>query len=186
VSRILRDTERRDVPWKNGLGTTRDILERPAPGREPGHRLSLATIARDAAFSLYPGIDRTIVLADGAGFVLAFADGARAELTPSAPIASFAGELPAECTLLRGSARALNVMTARAAGNHSVAIRRFVSGEIVMPSTAKDSTCVAVCLDGDLCVGEARLARFDAAELGDPASLTGAGVVALVTLSALC
>jgi uncharacterized protein len=186
VSRILRDTERRDVAWKNGLGTTRDILERWVPGRELGHRLSLATIARDAAFSLYPRIDRTIVLAEGAGFVLAFADGARAEVTPAAPVASFAGELPAQCTLLCGPVRALNVMTAREAARHSVAVRRLVPGETVTASPVENASCVIVCLEGELRLSESRLARFDAAELGAPASLTGAGLVALVTLSALC
>ncbi|MCY0389407.1 HutD family protein [Robbsia sp. Bb-Pol-6] len=60
------------VPWKNGGGTTREIAMSPVAASFDDFiwRVSVAEIARDGAFSDFPGVDRTIVLLDGAGMDL--------------------------------------------------------------------------------------------------------------------
>ena len=60
------------TPWKNGGGTTREIAAFP-PGAgldDFGWRLSVAEVERDGPFSVFSGVDRTIVLLDGAGMRL--------------------------------------------------------------------------------------------------------------------
>lgn len=61
------------TPWKNGGGTTSEIaIDPPQAGFDDFvWRTSVATIARDGAFSDFPGIDRTLVLLSGAGMDVA-------------------------------------------------------------------------------------------------------------------
>ncbi|MBM3526239.1 MAG: HutD family protein, partial [Alphaproteobacteria bacterium] len=49
------------MPWKNGLGRTAEIARAPATGEAFDWRLSIATIAADGAFSVFPGCERTLV-----------------------------------------------------------------------------------------------------------------------------
>ena len=64
---VMRFADLPIVPWKNGLGTTREILAEPAgPGRDGfAWRLSMASIAADAPFSRYPGIRRHLAVVAG-------------------------------------------------------------------------------------------------------------------------
>lgn len=48
-----------DVPWRNGRGTTREVH------RDDRWRLSIATIGGPGPFSVFPGVDRTFVVARG-------------------------------------------------------------------------------------------------------------------------
>lgn len=108
-----------DLPsssWKNGGGETREIACHPADAGTDafGWRLSIATIARDGAFSIFTGVDRVTVLLSGAGVRLRSTDG-RIDHRLDAPLASFAfaGEVPIEAELLDGACQDLNVMTRR-------------------------------------------------------------------------
>ena len=92
--RILRADELRPVPWRNGQGVTRQIAAMP-PGADADDllwRVSLADVVGPAPFSRFPGVDRVIVLLDGAGFRMTLDDTQVHELTvPCAPFA-FPGE----------------------------------------------------------------------------------------------
>ncbi|MCA1323661.1 HutD family protein [Herbaspirillum sp. alder98] len=60
------------MPWKNGGGATRELHVEP-PGADYADfvwRASVADVVRDGAFSSFDGIDRTIVLLGGDGFVM--------------------------------------------------------------------------------------------------------------------
>ncbi|WP_432563370.1 HutD/Ves family protein [Kineococcus sp. SYSU DK003] len=48
-----------DQPWRNGGGTTRELH------RDGRWRLSIATITAPGEFSVFPGVDRTFVVARG-------------------------------------------------------------------------------------------------------------------------
>ena len=104
------------TPWKNGGGSTREIAAWP-PGAgllDFEWRLSIAGIAASGPFSVFPGIDRTIMLLAGDGVQLRSADGAvdHRLARPLCPFA-FRGELPIECTLLGGASSDFNVMARR-------------------------------------------------------------------------
>lgn len=101
-------------PWKNGGGSTREIVSWP-PGStllDFDWRVSIATIAASGPFSVFPGIDRTIMLLDGDGMRLE-GDGVRARLdTPHEPF-EFSGDVAVDCTLLGGESADFNVMCRR-------------------------------------------------------------------------
>ncbi|HWU75284.1 MAG TPA: HutD family protein [Rhodanobacter sp.] len=102
-------------PWKNGLGRTRQIAVHPE-GSNNGDfawRVSMAEVDSAAPFSCFPGIDRTIVLLDGAGFTMTL-DGERthALTTPWVPF-DFPGESAVKVALAGGSTRDFNLMVRR-------------------------------------------------------------------------
>ncbi len=104
------------TPWKNGGGSTRELAcwPRGAGLEDFDWRVSIATIAASGAFSVFPGIERSIMLLDGAGVRLRSSDGAidcrlDQPLTPF----NFAGELAIDCELLGGATSDLNVMVRR-------------------------------------------------------------------------
>jgi uncharacterized protein len=117
---ILRRDDYRAVPWLNGGGITHDIAIDGAPIAL--RRLSLATIDRNGPFSDLRGYDRTIVLASGAGFTLAFADGTRVTLDRLGARWDFGGEAMPDCSLLAGSVQAFNVMAHRDAARAEVEV----------------------------------------------------------------
>lgn len=104
------------TPWKNGGGTTREIACWP-PGagvQDFGWRVSIATIAVAGPFSVFEGVDRSIMLLDGDGVTLRSDDGRidhRLD-TPFQPFA-FSGDAIIDCTLPGGPSTDFNVMTRR-------------------------------------------------------------------------
>jgi environmental stress-induced protein Ves len=113
---IVRLADCPSQPWKNGLGRTREIaVQTSAP--ESGDfdwRVSIAEVDSAAPFSVFPGIDRQIVLLDGDGFTMTL-DGRRthALTIPFAPFA-FAGEAKVDVLLAGGPTRDFNLMLRRA------------------------------------------------------------------------
>ena len=101
--------------WKNGAGLTREIAVWP-PGAATDRfewRLSVAELAHDAPFSAFAGIDRGIVVLEGAGMRLTDPQGAHVQaLQPLAPW-SFGGERALHAELPHGPCRDFNVMTRR-------------------------------------------------------------------------
>lgn len=116
-------------PWRNGLGTSREI----AAGR--GWSVGLAELEQDAPFSDYPGMDRIFTPIQGdPPPELAFAGG---PFTPCPLLIPFAfpGDVP---TLSRIPARgrAFNVIVARDHWRAAVEIRRTAAGQAVAPVPA--------------------------------------------------
>ncbi|WP_321161245.1 HutD/Ves family protein [Verminephrobacter eiseniae] len=100
-------------PWKNGAGSTQELACWP-PGAGMDHfawRLSVATIARSGPFSVFPGVQRQIMLLGGDGVHLRHARGRWEHLLDQRwqPFA-FDGDEPLECRLAGGPSTALNLM----------------------------------------------------------------------------
>lgn len=113
--RIQRFDEHLKMPWKNGLGITREVISKPASDGSGGFdwRISLATVGASGPFSVFAGIDRTIAVLQGAGMQLTV-DG-RQELpllTASLPFA-FSGDAEVQADCLGGETLDLNVMSRR-------------------------------------------------------------------------
>ena len=111
-SRVIPANEYRRVRWRNGQGWTREIhIEGGA--EDWRWRLSIAEIEHDAAFSLFPGVDRELMLLSGDGLRLRFDDGECVELSPPHDRHRFAGERALTGELVDGTTHDFNLMWRR-------------------------------------------------------------------------
>ncbi|APW42089.1 HutD family protein [Rhodoferax saidenbachensis] len=114
------------TPWKNGGGSTREIVCRPEGAGMDGFdwRVSIATIAQPGPFSAFPGVDRVIMLLDGDGVLLQSASGINHRLGEAYAPFAFSGDVALDCTLLGGASTDFNVMTRRGAVRAEVQVLR--------------------------------------------------------------
>jgi environmental stress-induced protein Ves len=144
-ARVIRNHDLVRVPWKNGGGTTAEIAAFPeGSGFETfGWRVSMADVASDGPFSLFPGIDRTLIVIEGDGIELDV-EGIAYTLDTASPKLSFSGDDITAGRLLSSPIRDLNVMTRRGQFRHRT---RFVEPGVALLS---EDTSVAflVPLDG--------------------------------------
>jgi uncharacterized protein len=108
--RMIPAHEYRRERWRNGFGWTREILRSPDTGDEWDWRLSIAEIERDGPFSVFPGVERQLVLLHGQGLRLRFDDGEVRELEPPHGRLRFAGERIVFGELIDGPTHDFNLM----------------------------------------------------------------------------
>jgi environmental stress-induced protein Ves len=109
--RHLTPADYSPMPWANGKGTTIEMLRVDRNGALLV-RLSMATVAEDGPFSLFPGIERHLTVIEGPGFRLQ-GPGLDLHCAPLQPCA-FPGDVPVHATVPQGYASVdFNVMTAR-------------------------------------------------------------------------
>lgn len=108
---LLTPSDYRVMPWKNGAGTTREILAYPSDADDFDWRLSIADVEADGAFSTFPGYARTIMLLEGNGMRLQTDDAPAVEINRKFDPHEFDGGARTHCTLLDGPVRDFNVMT---------------------------------------------------------------------------
>lgn len=106
----LRASDYRRTPWKNGLGHTDQIaIHPPAADLRRGDylwRVSTASVAQSAPFSVFPNHDRVLVIITGAGVRLSheFVPGEEREVVELPPMEpyEFPGDVPTQCDLQDG------------------------------------------------------------------------------------
>lgn len=158
--RILRAADRPAARWKNGGGVTREIAAGPeGSGMDDfGWRVSLAEVTADGAFSVFPGIDRTLTLAEGAGMDLAIGGVRRLVDRRYAP-QRFPGDEPTDCRLLAGPVVNFNVMYRRGVVAADTAV---VRGDLALTVHPGESLLI-VALEGTAEVdGSTELSTYDA------------------------
>ncbi len=116
------------MSWKNGGGQTVELFRLPQSG-DFLFRLSMADVKQDGDFSLFPGIDRYLMILKGQGCELIFKDRSTI-LRPQASPFLFKGEESIFCKLLAGPIQDFNIMINRNWGQVSVEIIRSSQGEI--------------------------------------------------------
>lgn len=168
---ILRSSDHRVMPWKNGGGSTTEIAIAPDGAGIDAFdwRISMAVVAADGPFSAFPGVDRNLSVIDGAGLVLhgIGPEPQRIERT-TAPFA-FPADVAVSATLLGGSITDLNVMTRR--GRFGNRVQRIgTAAEVVLADAAvvfllAEAPC-RVSVDDAAAVA---LGPRDALRLDDPA-----------------
>ncbi|MDJ0323673.1 HutD family protein [Cryobacterium sp. PH31-AA6] len=210
----LPAVDRVPAPWRNGGGTTVDVIVRGAGrtvGARPGSvagsrvgsrvdfdwRISIATVERDGDFSRYPGVDRWLMPLSAGGLTLVN-DGA---LVPVAQheVHAFPGERAVAAVGVSEPTLDLNLMLRR---GRSVGSLRTIDavGRLALTNAAEEEL-VAVVLDGDFdtdsnAVRDAApdgprvarsLARHDAVFLGAGGEVTlyGAGRIAVARIAQL-
>ncbi len=118
--RIIRASDCKTTPWKNGGGSTTEIAIGPTGASLENFdwRISIARVASDGAFSDFAGIDRTLAVIRGNGLVLTIGNDAPVTLADGADPVSFPGDTPTSARLTAGEITDLNVMTRRGRFRH--------------------------------------------------------------------
>jgi len=166
--RIIRAAEHRVMPWKNGGGTTREVLVAPGP-LDPSRfqwRVSIATVAQAGPFSRFPGIDRSIAVMQGSGIRLRLGDDIVSLDQRSQPF-NFPGEADVQSELIDGETIDLNVMTMRSGWTHSMRRLRLEQEAVLTGGAA--ITVLAFAGPASVSAGtvEAHIELFDVlAEIG--------------------
>jgi environmental stress-induced protein Ves len=111
--RLLPAHDYRRERWRNGLGWTREILRWPERAEDWDWRLSIAEIEQDGPFSVFPGVERELVLLRGPGVRLRFDDGETREALPPHGRVRFAGERAVQGELIDGPTHDFNLMWRR-------------------------------------------------------------------------
>ena len=107
----LTPADYRTQPWKNGRGTTTELLHLTDPAGKTLLRLSRAAVVEDGPFSLFPEIDRNLTVLTGAGFRLT-GPGLDLRCDPLIPVA-FPGDVQVRATETNSHpSDDFNVMTA--------------------------------------------------------------------------
>jgi environmental stress-induced protein Ves len=125
MHRLIAPGDARPMPWKNGGGRTTELAAGPPGSTLDGFawRVSIADVERDGPFSVFPGVDRTIVLLRGNGMELTDAHGSVTLAVPYEPWA-FSGDQPVGCRLVEGAVRDFNLMVRRGAARGVVTVVR--------------------------------------------------------------
>lgn len=166
---ITRAADLPRVPWRNGQGLTTELaMSGPPDGF--AWRVSLAEVTQSGDFSLFPGIDRTIVLVEGEGMVLHLPDRSH-PLDRDVPF-TFDGALAVSCTVGQPT-RDLNLMTRRGTTTGTIEVLGAGAPGVGVPLVVPRTGTVVVVLDGRCTLDGSDLA------LGDVAVMTGAGHVRL-------
>lgn len=113
-ARVLRYRDLPETRWRNGAGTTRQIIAVPSGSTDAFlWRLSIASILESGPFSAYPGVDR-ILLNCGPGALALEVNGVQRRLPRHEQLA-FHGEDDVSAALPEGPTHDLNLMTNRSA-----------------------------------------------------------------------
>ncbi|MCJ1883496.1 HutD family protein [Pseudomonas sp. LA21] len=108
--KLLRAADYPAMPWKNGAGTTREIVRDAGNGMEGfGWRVSIADVGAPGPFSAFTGYQRVISVLEGEGMRLKV-DGVDSRDLRALNAFAFDGASAVDCTLLGGAIRDFNLI----------------------------------------------------------------------------
>jgi uncharacterized protein len=192
--RIIRKSSFTAAPWKNGGGITYEAIRVPPGGDEFAWRVSVAHIDASGPFSEFAAHNRKMVLLQGAGLTLEFADGQQKVLRQPGDLAEFDGAVAAHCELLQGPCVDLNLMVSKSA-HAEVRVERAVV-ELALRAAPFESKLIFSIEEPLLLTGDAgetqQLAPWDLAVLSrcgariskmPPGNLSAPNAVFFATIS---
>jgi uncharacterized protein len=165
----LTPADYRTQPWKNGRGTTIELLHLVDPSTGATLlRLSRASVVEDGPFSLFPGIERNLTVLTGPGFRLT-GPGLNLRCDPLVPVA-FPGDVEVRAVETNNQpSDDFNVMTARHLKRPEVSVVQNrhlpVGGRLALYALGKCK------------VNGESVARGDLLLMTEPAHLSGDGSV---------
>ena len=109
---IVRRSSFRATPWKNGGGTTFEVLRVPPVADPFRWRVSVAEVASSGPFSDFSGYRRHMVLLRGSGVRLSFGDGTATTLRETGDRVEFDGAMATHCDLIAGPCTDFNLIVA--------------------------------------------------------------------------
>lgn len=102
-----------EQPWRNGQGTTTQLLAADDAAGGFLWRLSIAPVLSDGPFSNFSGYDRTLILLEGSSITLLHGEHGEHLLDQPLAMAHFSGDWATSGQLGAGPIRDFNVMTRR-------------------------------------------------------------------------
>ncbi len=157
--RIIRSRDHVRTPWKNGGGTTAEVVVAP-PGADFDHfdwRISMADVTSPGPFSAFPGIARTLALIEGASLDLDV-DGVTHRLDAASPLLNFAGESQISARLPTGPIRNLNVMTRRNRFQHRM---RYIPAKGVLDWKSAGVLAIVAIKEASVVTLDSQIYRLD-------------------------
>jgi environmental stress-induced protein Ves len=145
MARLYRNSDHRRMPWKNGGGETVEVIVHPegASLSDFGWRVSMATVASDGPFSVFPGIDRTLAVLSGDGMALSIEGLGDRLLTLEATPLAFPADAPTTARLTGGPITDLNVMTRRGVFRHTL-VRHEAGDAQTLPESSGERLLLAL------------------------------------------
>ncbi len=123
---IIRASDYRVMPWKNGGGETTEIIVSPVAVNFDW-RASIAKVKADGPFSTFAGYERHIMTLSGEGMNLDIEGRGRFELNLFRPF-SFSGDLQVLGSLRNGPVLDFNLMVRRDFGGGTLTVEDFNAG----------------------------------------------------------
>jgi environmental stress-induced protein Ves len=149
MTNILRHKDRRSNQWKNGGGTTVEVVSAPkgASLSDFAWRVSIADVIHDGPFSEFEGVDRIIMVIEGAGLILKGND-VEQTLGPMRPF-NFSGDLVTTARLIDGPTRDINIMTRRELVTADLAVKPVPWQKKVAVEVMKNEELVVIAASGN-------------------------------------
>ena len=156
------------MAWKNGGGETAEIAVFPEGATLDTFewRVSMANVATDGPFSVFPGVDRTLAVLQGDGLTLLPASRGPIQVEPMGLPVTFPSELSITAHLRGSAITDFNVMTRRGRFRHylsrmslsepTIVVRHGAIMLVFLQSGEADVACVT---------GSSRLEHHDTALL---------------------
>jgi environmental stress-induced protein Ves len=144
------------MPWRNGGGTTTELVIEPAGAGLAAerflYRVSIADVASSGPFSRFAGYDRHIMLLEGAGMTLDCGVHGRIELGAPLEPRSFSGDWEVEGALVAGAVRDFNVIVDRARASAILEVRSLEAARAAAPGISAEpgGMCVVHVIAGAL------------------------------------
>jgi hypothetical protein len=138
--RRLGPGQYREMPWKNGGGSTTELLIHPPGATLDGGfhwRISMADVGVSGPFSPFPGVDRTLMLLRGGGMELDHGPQGVQRLERTLEPLSFSGDWNTQGRLLDGPCRDFNVLSARDHARHALTILRLGRNPVALPEAPR-------------------------------------------------
>lgn len=139
---LIRYRECPSAPWKNGGGSTKQLLISPSHAdlSDFDYRISIASVSSSGPFSQFIGIDRQLCLLEGEGLKLHIQGDnldSGAILTPNDAPFNFKGETQIESQLLDDPVLDFNVMTKR--GRYSSSIEKICINDTFISGSSRNT-----------------------------------------------
>lgn len=179
---LLRASSYKRMPWKNGGGETVEIAVFPANASVENFdwRISMATVASDGPFSIFPEIDRSLSILAGNGVALAIDGAGPISLTVDSQPLPFSADVPVVATLTNGAITDLNVMTRRGRFQHSA---EQITGHTLVAKSSHDETAFLLAT-GDVTVTSGdqdfAIAALDSIEIDETVTLKADRIVCYI------
>ncbi len=150
--RLIKASEQKEMPWKNGSGTTTEIAISP-PGADFSSgkfqwRVSSARLSEDGPFSRFPGYERLLCLIEGQALVLDHGAHAGQSVSERLVPLKFSGDWETSAELPAGPVRDFNVIYKRGYVHATLSAPSYEAGKAERLHVA-EGTCLLYCAQGE-------------------------------------